>query len=270
MFTFYKKSQMVTLAVILSFISVSLLGITSSASAGMYLPYGMTYGVGWFDANKTWANTEDDLMCWAAAASNILTWGSWTPGSLNNEDVIFQYFQDHWTDQGGLMEFGWEWWFNGVNRSQGWAGWSQVDVPGGGFYPGYNFSDYYHRTWQDDQAMSAIDQYLHAGYGTTIGIYGPGGHALTTWGYFYDDITGDYTDLIFTDSDDYMSPDGSVRTLWKTSLNSSGGQWYLGGSSWYIGEVMALEPIPEPSTLLLLGSGLLGLAVFGIRRKKKA
>ena len=90
---------------------------------------------------------------------------------------------------------------------------------------------------------------------------------LTVWGYEYDDITGDFTGLIFSDSDDYDSADGSVKSLWLTSLSYSGSRWYLGGSSWYIGEVQALEgnPAPEPGTILLLCSGILGLIFF---RKK--
>ena len=71
-------------------------------------------------------------MCWAAAASNILVWTGWGDIYSTDEDNIFGYFQDHWTDSGALMEFGWDWWFDGTNPSQGWSGWSQVDDPGGG------------------------------------------------------------------------------------------------------------------------------------------
>jgi len=48
-------------------------------------------------------NTEDDLMCWAAAASNILDWGGWDAPGFTSAGQMFQHFQDHWTDLGGLL-----------------------------------------------------------------------------------------------------------------------------------------------------------------------
>jgi hypothetical protein len=259
-----KKGNFAFYIAVLGLLFFLLFGSARPVYSGIFLPYGTEYRTGWFDANKTISNPEDDLMCWAAAASNILAWGGWGTTDFTTEDEIWQDFQDHWTDEGGLMGLGWNWWFNGVNPAQGLPGWSQIDVPGGGnHFPGLNFYDYFHRTGNDRLAMSAIDQYLHEGYGVAVAIYGPGGHALTVWGYEYDDLTGEYTGLIFSDSDDYMSTDGSIRNLWLASLSYAGSRWYIGGSSWYIGEVQALEgsAVPEPGTILLLLGGLFGLAL---------
>ena len=58
---------------------------------------------------------EDDLMCWAAAASNVLEWTGWgVVGGMTNTDEMFQHFQDHWTDLGGSSEYAWNWWFDGT------------------------------------------------------------------------------------------------------------------------------------------------------------
>ncbi|MBN1614912.1 MAG: PEP-CTERM sorting domain-containing protein [Deltaproteobacteria bacterium] len=271
MFKIAEKMRRLSFRAILYPVMVFLLVFAGPASADTYLPYGLDYGVGWFDANKTYGNPEDDLMCWAAAASNILAWGGWGTAVYSNEDLIWQNFQYHWTDEGGIMAFGWQWWFDGTNPAQGESGWSQINVPGGGnHYSYFDFGDYYHQTSEKPSALSAIDAYLHAGYGVTIGIYTAtgGGHALTIWGYEYaDSDPGTYTGLIFSDSDDYKSADGSKKDLWLTALNYSSDRWYLGGSAWYIGEVEALErnPAPEPLTILLFGSGLVFIA--GWRRK---
>lgn len=256
------------------------IGTPSLVFAESYYGYD-EYGGTWYDAEKTPGNTEDDLMCWAAATSNILAWTGWgypSGAGFINEDDIFGYYQDHWTDQGGIMEFGWDWWFDGTNTSQGWDGWSQVDVPGGGFYPTYNFQDYYYRTGQDSLAMSSIDNYLHNGYGVTIAIYGPGGHALTVWGYEYD-INGNYLGIYVTDSDNSKSSNDPPDVLGYYNVSLEENAWYLqdfyGADTWFIGEVLALDqsplPIqnhaPIPSAIWLLGSGLIG--IVGIRRRLK-
>jgi len=239
-------------------------------------PTGLSYmlydawGGTWSDAEKSPVNSEDDLMCWAGAASNILEWTGWgLVDGMTDTDEIFAYFQDHWTDQGGLMEFGWEWWFSGVNSSQGWSGWSQVDVAGGGFHSSEDFSEYHFTQSNDAQAMASIDQYLHNGCGTTIGIYGPGGHAITVWGYNYDaaDPT-DYVGIWVTDSDDSKyttSPPDSLRYY---EISYASGRWYLqdcyGSGSWYIGWVDALAQSPSqpppPETNPIIDNGAAGFS----------
>ena len=215
------------------------------------------WGGTWYDAEKLPGNTEDDLMCWAAAASNALEWTGWgLVDGMTTTDDMFQYFQDHWTDEGSLMEFGWDWWFDGTNPSEGWSGWSQVDVPGGGFYPTENFADYYHRTWEDAQTLSGIDSYLHSGYSVTLGIYGPGGHAITCWGYNYDPATSDYLGVWVTDSDDSKFLSDPPDAIHYYEVAYSGSAWYLqdyyGSDAWYIGEVMALEAYTEaPPTVTI-------------------
>lgn len=271
------KGKLLVCAVVLAmFFAVS----SGTVSASTYLMYDH-WGGTWSDANKNSVSTEDDLMCWAATAANMLSWTGWgypTGQGFTDADSIFAYYQDHWTDAGGNMFYGIDWWFDGTNNVQGVPSWSQVDVPGGGFWPAYNVGDYYWLSPDDDLAMSAIDVFLHAGYGVGLGLkrvvggtsYG---HAITCWGYDWDS-TGNYLGIWVTDSDDNQNMASPPATLDYYQVASIGGQWYLqdyfGTDSWWITEVHGLErvpfaPVPLPAPILLFGSGLIGLA--GLRKR---
>jgi hypothetical protein len=241
------------------------------------------YGGTWHDANKTAANTEDDLMCWAAAASNILSWGQWDTPLYETASQMFQHFQDHWTDNTGYMSWAWKWWFNGSPPPYTFA--SYPDVPGGGnFFPSLNFTDYYTYA-SGGNIMSVIDSLLHQGKGVTLVISGGGAysHAVTAWGFSYVD-PGAYTSIFLTDSDDNFLGLREYPLVWENNA------WYLGGaySGWKIGGIQALgyspsyyepldpgpiqsgdtSPVPIAPTWLLLGTGLSSLLLLGRRRRQ--
>ncbi len=236
-----------------------------------YLGY-EEWGGTWADAEKSPASAEDDLMCWAAASANILEWTGWGQmGSYEDADEIFKYFQDHWTDAGGLMQYGWNWWFDGANPSQKWTGWSHVDSPGGGFAEGtHDFQDYFYRTSADGLAMSAIDEYLHSGLGVGIILTKPGrSHAVTSWGYEHDG--SEYVGVWITDSDDSRGSTDPPYLLQYVAVTEADGRWYLQDyrrtDAWYINEVQALArnpamsfaALPEPTSALLMGLAVLAL-----------
>lgn len=237
------------------------LGITASPAMGDRTPTGVSYllhenwGGTWSDAEKTRRSSQDDNLCWASAASNVLEWTGWGYiDGMTTTDEMFGYYQDHWTDKGGLMNYAWEWWFTGVNPSSGLKDWSQVDVPGGGFHPSENFSSLYHSSLKNANAMTAVDTYLRAGYGTAIGIYGPGGHAITVWGLTHNaDAPSEYSGLYVTDSDDYKNHPNAPDRLRYYEVEYDEGKWYLqsyaGSNDWYIGVVTALEPGPRSSVV---------------------
>jgi len=207
------------------------------------------HGGWWCDAEKTKDNDDDDLMCWAAAATNVLEWTGWgmTSGKWNT-DEMFQYSLNYWDDRTGWMTSAWQWWFDGT----------LADVPGGGnFWPGYTWTDYLHEEYDPAFALQAIDDYLHAGYGVSIGIW-DGGHVITCWGFQYDgafDKTthpGDYyLGVWVTDSDDDKGWTGPAvdapNSLRYLPVNWNGTHWNLveGYGGWHISGVGAFEPFPN-------------------------
>jgi hypothetical protein len=239
---------------------IIVLGITTSTALGDATPTGVSYllhenfGGSWNDAEKTRISSEDDNMCWAAAASNVLAWTGWGQvDGMRSTDEMFGYFQNHWTDAGGQMGYGWQWWMSGYNPSNGWNGWSQVDVAGGGFHSQTSFSSLYHRNSNTYTAMSSLNTYLRSGYGTALAIYGPGGHAITAWGLTHDaSNTSAYTGIYITDSDDYKNHPDAPDRLRYYEVELVSGKWhlqnYFGSNSWYIGGVYGLERAPAAPT----------------------
>lgn len=222
----------------------------------------------WYDANKT-ADPEDDLLCWAAVASNMLRYSGWTHGlPYASEDDIFDYFIDHWTNEAGSPYYGVDWWLDGTNDKQGEAGWAQVDVPGGGFFPTFSFDDYYSFSSDDATALDTIADYLRQNLAVGLWLGGGGAHLVTAWGYDYD-ASGNYLGVWLADSDDYSGY--KTVSYYDILYNAATNQWFLqnynGSNAWYIGEVHGLASIPEPTTMLLFGTGLAGLAAVGRRRK---
>jgi len=238
------------------------------------------WGGGYSDTEKSPLSNDDDMMCWAAAAANVLDWTGWghvddgTGHVLSSADEIFGYFQDHWTDVGGMMGYGWDWWFDGTNDSQGSPGWSQVDVPGGGFHPTAPFDQYFYRVTSDADALWAIDSFLRMGFGAAAAIYRPNpsgglyGHAITLWGVNYEPTAPvEYLGVWISDSDDdkhLASPPDRLRYY---EVAFSGGKWrlqdYDNRDSWYFGSVEALAA-PEPATATLVTIGALCL----LRRRR--
>jgi hypothetical protein len=238
-------------------------------ASSVYLVYDQ-WGGSWQDANKTVANTEDDLMCWAAAASNVLAWGHWGTPTYNTADQIFIHFQDHWTDDGGYPSWAYKWWMNGAWPPYSVA--SVPDVPGGGnFYPLLNFDGYYVYGSGGNLLMSGIDGLMHQGYGVALNITNGGSmlHSITAWGFEYDNSGGSvvYQGIFVTDSDDAQTALVEYPLIWQND------QWYLGGgyAGWQLSSFMALQPFQTPLTpsWVLLGTGLAALLGRRLRRGRQ-
>lgn len=134
----------------------ALLSVAPTLSADTLWVSGVNQTDGWYDINKTIANENDDELCFAAAATNLITW--WqnqlpaTPAGVpqSNEAIWARYLAGSNTDAPGDVGAAVQWWLTGVyipendtehQRSlygnDGYAASSQFDA-----FEGYYYKDY--------------------------------------------------------------------------------------------------------------------------------
>lgn len=89
------------------------------------------------DAEKCTAITQDDMMCWAGTAANMLYYTGWDLLDTASEDSVFSVFIDHFTLgelYGGNPYYGIKWFFTGNYTPASWSEWDQPISNSGGYY----------------------------------------------------------------------------------------------------------------------------------------
>ena len=240
--------------------------IANEANADIWAR-GVSQASGWFDAEKDSVDTDDDLLCWAASAANILKWSGWDAGYAN-EDDIFDFMNDNTHDAGGWQSWAWEWWFDGTQGSH-FGGSSHT-----GFYTTAEYNAAYDYEWDNadlDVALDIAADWLENDYGVGIAVKDGCYHAVTLWGIDTCETTGDYLGVWITDSDNNKGgPDPRPNTLdYYDVFYGADDLWHLDGmcGDAAIIEMDALAYVPVPGAVLL---GLLGLGTAGLKLRKRA
>ena len=168
------------------------------------------------DAEKLYETSRgDDLMCWAATASNLLYYTGWGKvAGFENEDTIFQEFIDNFINEGFYSSGGIDWFFTGSTGDYSSNTKFLNRYPGsGGYLKGYDAAHLcFYRTVDGDwkNEMPLMLSYLKDGCGIGLSISwkqeAESGHAITLWGMIVDkDYTPDkkeyWDSLIVSDSD---------------------------------------------------------------------
>lgn len=206
-----KTAQILCICLILS------MTFLNEASAQSEFRLDLAYGGMWHDAEKSIENRNDDWLCWASSAANVLAWTKWgTEAGFANADEIFKYYTEHWTDDpAGAPREAWRWWFTGKNYTNKGAG---IIKEGGSFWPAVNFPE---KKWghQPGSLFRGIGQnqlkrdpyllkkLLEQGYGIVLQIIRPqpdgsrDSHMITLWGFRYS-WNNSFKGILVTDSDD--------------------------------------------------------------------
>lgn len=254
---------------------------------------GVSSQSGWSDFNKTEENTNDDNLCWAASAANIINWWQQKykiPTGTPTGDQVWTTFKDSFSDIKADPYNAYTWWLNGEYPNT--SNLTDFGKTAGGYYKEYFNSSYavsnaltgfYNSSYWG--ISNGIKTYLSQGMGLTISITdtkGETGHALTLWGAEYNTETLALTKLFLTDSDDNKTSlfEVSCTLLGEKSDTQYLGienAWFdLGDRDYYVTSFCGLvhpsgflQPIPEPSTFGLL-SGVYALVFAFSRRRKHA
>ena len=207
-------------------------------ASGIYESGGNYYG--WYDVDKTREKDVDDLMCYAASASNLVAW--WQDGRIESglsvspeaptaAEAIWGKYKSACirSDEGGITIAAVNWWLSGTYLSTG-----DEDADRSVFeydekkaitlnaFSGYYYDQYsltqdkledffdlyaYDGNGEDDTRLydRVFADLLEDGAGVSLALLsdvGDLGHAVTLWGAEYAD-DGVLSRIWLTDSDDY-------------------------------------------------------------------
>lgn len=226
---------------LLAFFCVFFAGAMVSSADTAWLR-GVCEAFGWTDYNKSESNLDDDELCWAAAASNVIDWWQQqykVPDAAPVGEQIWETFKEMVVmDAGGSSLAAFQWWLTGIynpttsaEQARGYWGLNpgspvaleNDSVPHGYYYDEYSNINNYIYPGNEGSALSrfltaeggntmvveALVGKLQAGSAVTLSLGSLGGskklaHSVTLWGVDYELSGGEMTisRLWLTDADD--------------------------------------------------------------------
>ncbi len=216
---------------------------------------------GWYDANKSWYDKDDSLLCWAATCSNLITWWQVQNG---NETVklsdVWDEYRDTFVNGSGIIGTGLKWWFDGTGTGSADyelhlkpgvtnpGGHYKENLAGGTVETGkQNILTLSTSTYSNATDLSkALTSYIDKGYAVGVNfISGQLGHAETIWGVECDE-NGLITTLYLADSDDTKNkPDIPAIRTEPVIVKELGGKQVLAleySQNWSVESVVVLTP----------------------------
>ncbi len=270
-----------------------LAGGLAAPAAEVWAP-GVSQEEGWYDYHKSGSNDgvmADTAMCWAASASNVISWWqnlniSSITSSVPQNEEIFDTFRGIYTNGGGKAYYAYEWWVNGNWSAPTGSGWAGIDKGMPTEYTAYTNGGFLSKEYDTNAypitiATSSNNPYayseavvnaLSSGYALTLSVENSGvAHAYTLWGAEYDITSNGYelTAVWLTNSDDINNEPQLLRKDVICSYSEKNGgtgsvafDENMGATFMAVaGLCTAPVVIPEPTTAVLSLAALLGLAV---------
>ncbi len=234
------------------------------------------------DAEKG-TKAGDANLCWAATASNMLVYGGWTIGGMNNENAVFDYFRKYFlNNNGGYTACGLTWFFNG--------NYNGARIGGGGLFQSVSANNYItefaicgaygaygYQTVSDLSGFKMVEEALRDGktVGVGIGWYKSyvsdysitgrnGGHAITVVGIIYDTRYAKtdpryYAGLIVSDSDDDKNlgdPSKAPNRMHVISVewHAATASYYTTGSDYSFGRIESFQVLTPKSAAVAGGA----------------
>ena len=199
----------------------------SCAAAEIIWVDGVSESGGWYDANKSSTTNADDMMCYAASASNLIAWWqnklpgvpAGTPTDLDAIWAKYVASANNGATLGGNVALSLNWWLSGIytplSDAEGerhaygwWPGevYSELNATSGYYFNQCNLTtqdlwdftsynevfdgDYYTIRHSFPCSSDLLKAWMDDGKGISLGIRNDSGnlaHAITLWGMEYEE-----------------------------------------------------------------------------------